>query len=146
MEYKSIVCPIDGSELTDKVIETAEYLSRLSGAGIILLNVVEKWYRAADMATDSPEWQNIHEEWLGQGRRLLDNAATKLKGMGVKHIETILADGDAAYEIVAAANKKNADLIIMATHRYSPVGKLFMGSVTSRVSKKSPCPILWLFE
>lgn len=40
----------------------------------------------------------------------------------------------------------SADLIVMATHRYSPVGKLFHGSITDKVTRKSPCPILWLFE
>lgn len=41
---------------------------------------------------------------------------------------------------------RSADLIVMATHRYSPIGKLFHGSITDKVTRKSPCPILWLFE
>lgn len=146
MEYRNIVCPVDGSELTDKVIDAAAYLSNISGAKIILLNVVEKWYRSEPLVTDSPEWQAIHEEWLSEGRKLLEEAAGKLRGKGVKHIETVLEDGDAAYEIVAVATQKNADLIVMATHRYSPIGKFFLGSITDRVSKKTPCPVLWLFE
>ncbi|TAN61179.1 universal stress protein [bacterium] len=146
MEFKNILCPIDDTELTDKVLDAAEYLGKLTDAKIILLNVVEKWYRSEPLVTDSEEWTAIHEGWLKEGRQLLAERAMKLKEKGIKHIETILEDGDAAYEIIATANQKRADLIIMATHRYSPVGKLFIGSVTDKVTKKSPCPVLWLFE
>ncbi|MFZ3090424.1 MAG: universal stress protein [Nitrospirota bacterium] len=146
MEYKNIICAIDGSELSNRVEETGAYISKLSGAKLILLNIVEKWYRSADVVTDSPEWGSIHEGWLKEGKSLLEKEAAKLREKGVKNIETVLRDGDAAHEIVALAVERNADIIIMATHRYSAVGKLFMGSVTDKVTRHSPCPVLWLFR
>ena len=42
MEYNNIICPVDGSELGDKTMEEAAYISKISGAKLILLNVVEK--------------------------------------------------------------------------------------------------------
>ncbi len=146
MDYKVIICPIDDSELREKAVETASYISKMSGAKLVLLNVVEKWYRSEPMVTDSPEWTAIHEEWLNEGRALLEREAGRLVESGVKNVETILSEGDAAHEIVAEAFKNKADLIIMATHRYSSAGKFFMGSVTDRVTKKAPCPVLWIFK
>lgn len=146
MQYNNIVCPVDGSELGDKALEEAAYISKISGAKLILLHVVERWYRSAHLATDSTEWQAIHEGWLNEGQELLEKEVARLKAGGVKSIETILRDGDASYEIVAAAAERKADLIVMASHRYSPVGKLFMGSIIDKVSKKSPCPVLWVFK
>jgi len=146
MDYKLIICPIDDSELREKAVEVASYLSKISGAKLILLNVVEKWYRSEPMVTNSPEWTSIHEEWLNEGRGLLEKEAKRLVESGVKNVETILSEGDAAHEIVAEAFKNKADLIVMATHRYSSAGKFFMGSVTDRVTKKSPCPVLWVFR
>lgn len=146
MQLRNIVCPIDGSELTGKVLNAAAYFSKVSDARIILVNVVERWYKAQPLVTDSKEWQAIHEGWLKEGKDLLEKEASTLKKMGVKHVDTVLSDGDAAYEIIALANERGADLIVMATHRYSPVGKLFHGSITDKVTRKSPCPILWLFE
>ena len=146
MEYKSILCPIDGSELSEKVEDAGVYLSKISGAKLILLNVVEKWYRSAHLVTDSTEWQNIHTNWLNEGRGILEKEAAKLKEKGVKDVEMVLRDGDAAHEIIALAMEQRADLIIIATHRYSPVGKFFMGSVTDKVTKSSPCPVLWVFK
>lgn len=145
MKYKTIICPIDGSDTTDAAIEQAAYMSKATDAKLILVNVIEKWYRSQGLVTDSAEWQTIHDEWLSEGRELLEKTAKSLKAKGVKHLETSLREGDAAYEIVAVALERNADLIVMATKRYSPVGKLFAGSLTDKVTRKAPCPILWVF-
>ncbi|MCR4287298.1 MAG: universal stress protein, partial [Deltaproteobacteria bacterium] len=118
MQLRNIVCPIDGSELTGKVLNAAAYLGKVSDARIILVNVVERWDKAQPLVTDSKEWQAIHEGWLKEGKELLEKEAGKLKKMGVKHVDTVLSDGDAAYEIIALANERSADLIVMATHRY----------------------------
>ncbi|HBR18118.1 MAG: hypothetical protein A3G39_03630 [Deltaproteobacteria bacterium RIFCSPLOWO2_12_FULL_43_16] len=146
MEYKNIICPVDGSELGDRAMEEAAYISKVSGAKLILLNVVEKWYRSADVVTDSPEWQEIHEKWLNEGSELLKKEEARLKKEGINNIESVLRDGDASHEIIALATERRADLIVMSSHRYSPVGKIFMGSITDRVTKKSLCPVLWVFK
>lgn len=146
MDYNNILCPTDGSELSDKALEQAAYISKISGARLLLLHVVEKWYRSAHLVTDSDEWDKIHVEWLKEGENLLEKQVDKLQGMGAKNVETLLRDGDAAYEIIAAAIERKADIIVMASHRYSPIGKLFMGSVTDKVTQKAPCPVLWVFK
>jgi len=146
MAYRNIICPIDGSELGNKALEEAIYISKATGARLILLHVVEKWYQSAHLVTDSEEWQLIHNDWLKKGRELLDSELVKVKEKGSKDVETVLRDGDAAYEIIATAVESKADLIIMASHRYSPIGKLFMGSVIDNVTKRAPCPVLWVFK
>lgn len=146
MEYRSIVCPIDDSKLSEKAEETAAYLSKLSSARLILLHVVEKWYKSLYMATDSRDWNKLHNKWLDEGRDLLKREEEKLRKVGVINIETALRDGDAVYEIVALATERRSDLIVMATHHYTTVGKIFMGSITDRVTKIAPCPVLWIFE
>jgi len=46
----------------------------------------------------------------------------------------------------AALSERAADIIVMATHRYSRIGKIFYGSVVDKVTKHSPCPVLWVFK
>ena len=145
MEYNTIVCPLDGTELSEKSLKHAAYISKISGAKIVLLHVMEKWNRAGHVTTDSSEWETIHKDWLNEGRIVLTAGAEKLRDLGASHVDTLLREGDAAHEITAVAEEKHADLIIMSTHRYSPIGKLFSGSITDNVSRKSPCPVLWVF-
>lgn len=146
MEYTNIICPVDDTGIADAAQRQAAYLSKLSGCKLTLLHVVEKWYRSQQVATHSNEWEKLHDDWLRQGRDLLQREAEKVKGYGAAHIDTVLRDGDAAHEIVATAFETRASMIVMATHRYSPLGKIFIGSVTDRVSRKAPCPVLWVFS
>lgn len=145
MEYRNIICPIEDTDLSKRGEETAAYLSKLSGGRLILLHVVEKWYKSSAVSTDSKEWNSLHNEWLEEGRQLLKDVEEKLRKDGVKNIESVLKDGDPASEIVALAKKRQSDILVMATHHYSPVTKLFMGSVIDEVTRKAPCPILWIF-
>jgi nucleotide-binding universal stress UspA family protein len=145
MEYKTIICPIDGTELSEKALKHSAYLSKVSGAKIVLLHITEKWHRAGHLVTNSPEWETIHKEWLEEGRAILTNGAETLRALGASHVDTMLREGDASHEIVAMAEENKADLIIMSTHRYSPIGKLFAGSITDNVTRKAPCPVLWVF-
>lgn len=146
MEYRSIVCPVDGSESSNKGVETAGYLSKCSGGRLILLHVVEKWYRSSAVSTDSKAWNDLHNEWLNDGRELLKKEEERLRKDGVKNIETVLREGEAAYEIIATAKERHADIIVMTTHRDTTVTKFFMGSLIDQVTRKVHCPVLWVFE
>lgn len=145
MGYKNIICPVDGSELGDRALDEAIYLTKISGATLILLYVSEKALKTALMS-DSKEWDAIREGWLAEGRELLLKEKAKVEEAGVKNIEQVLRDGEVSNEIVAEAFEKGADIIVMASHRYSPVGKLFHGSIIDQVTKRSPCPVLWVFK
>ncbi len=146
MEYKTVICPVSDPELLDAAVKQASYICKISGAKLILLNVVEKWYRSADVVSDSAEWQHIHEEWLNKGREILEKVRHELKEQGLNKVEVVLREGDAAHEIIAQALENRADLIIMVSHRYSPIGKFFMGGIIDKVSKHAPCPVMWVFK
>ncbi len=51
-------------------------------------------------------------------------------------------DGGAFYEIMQAAKKESADLIIMGTHGRTGLDHLILGSTAENVVRKSPCPVL----
>ena len=143
MEYRIILCPIDDvPELSDMSVDTAAYISKLAGARIILLHVGEDWYRSQPVTTGSREWAAIHKEWLDKGRMLLTNAEARVRETGVNNVETVLAEGDPAHEIIAEAKKRKADLIVMATERHSRIEKFFIGSITDRVTRNTPCSVL----
>lgn len=142
MEYRIILCPINVPELSDAGVDAAAYLSKLSGGRLILLHVVEAWYRSQSVTTDSREWSAIHKVWLDEGRLLLKNAETRARETGVNNVETVLAEGDTAHEIIAEAKKRRADLIVLATEHHSRIENFFIGSVTDRVTRNTPCSVL----
>jgi nucleotide-binding universal stress UspA family protein len=51
-------------------------------------------------------------------------------------------EGSPFYEIIQHAKEKNVDLIVMGTHGHSGLAHVLLGSVTEKVVRKSPCPVL----
>src|SRR3972149_779859 len=106
MEYRIILCPIETPEISEKWVDAASYLSKLSGARLILLHVVENWYRSEAVTTDSPEWAAIHQEWLDEGSKLLNDAEAQARKTRILDLGTVLKEGDIAHEIDAEAKKR----------------------------------------
>lgn len=63
---------------------------------------------------------------------------------GRKHCFVHIAEGSAAREIVALAEKQKVDLILMPSHNYSRVENLLIGSVTSKVVERAHCSVMVL--
>ncbi len=57
-------------------------------------------------------------------------------------IKTMVAAGNAADEILKAANDIKADLIAMSTHGRSGLRRLAFGSITEKVIRGSTVPML----
>jgi nucleotide-binding universal stress UspA family protein len=67
----------------------------------------------------------------------------RLAGTGVDHeVVHTIGGRDASEEILAVAEERRADLIVIGLRRRSPVGKLLLGSTAQRVLLDAPCPVL----
>ena len=55
--------------------------------------------------------------------------------------EALTPMGHTADEIATAAEEKNADLVISATHGRSGLKRFVLGSVTERLMRTLPCPL-----
>jgi hypothetical protein len=51
-------------------------------------------------------------------------------------------EGKAFLEIVAVAQERGSDLIVISTHGYSGLKRVFMGSTVERIVRHAPCPVL----
>ncbi|MCC6600440.1 MAG: MFS transporter [Crocinitomicaceae bacterium] len=141
--YKRIIYPVGGnSELADVATKQAAYLSKATGAHLTLLFVEDKSIGLGALASDSSEWTKIRNQWVEEGEKILDVEEIRLANLGVKKIEKIIRHGFVSDEVVALARETKADLILLASQKKSPIGKLFMGSHTYSIFTKTPCPII----
>jgi NNP family nitrate/nitrite transporter-like MFS transporter len=141
-KYRNIIYPVGNSELAEQARIQAAYIAKKTDSNLVLLYVNEKFHSTGVLSTDSPQWTAIREGWINEGKELLLTEAKKLKEMGVTNIEPMFGQGDVASEIVTIAKEKNAELIILASHKASPIGKLLMGNRTHEIFLETPCPIL----
>jgi len=51
-------------------------------------------------------------------------------------------EGTPFYEIVRFAQEQDIDLIVMGTHGHTGLAHMLLGSVTEKVVRRAPCPVL----
>ena len=98
------------------------------------LEMVSTAYEAGPLSIPIPD-----DVLSDVGNLLLDNARQRAEAKGVKDISTHIVDGAPADKIVAAAEKENADMIVMGSRGLGKVAGILMGSVSQKVSHLSEC-------
>ncbi len=61
---------------------------------------------------------------------------------GEMRVFSEVRDGDAAHNILQAANDWSADLIVLGAHRFTGVGRVLLGSATDSVVSNAACSVL----
>jgi nucleotide-binding universal stress UspA family protein len=154
IQYSAILVPHDGSELSDKALGHACYLSKLSGAEIIILTVIEhvKNTDSSALTATFKEGPDKSNEKLGitlEGglKEMVDEKIRLCKQSGVKSQISykIQTDKPPYDEIISLSEEKNVDLIVMASIRISSSIKVF-GSITRKIIDNAKKPVLVIYE
>ena len=74
-------------------------------------------------------------------QKRLHRVVGQARGLGVR-ANGLLQDGIPYQQIVKTARSKHADMIVMATHGWTGLLRILLGSVASRVVMLAPCPVL----
>jgi nucleotide-binding universal stress UspA family protein len=76
-------------------------------------------------------------------KEALDRVRARLKESGIVYeIEQEVRGRDAAEEVVDAASRLTASLLVIGMRRRTPTGKLITGSSAQRILLDAPCPVL----
>lgn len=145
--YERILVATDGSPLSDKAVEHALNLAKLSGAAVVALKVVPRYprsYLEGGATVDNTEIKRIEAQWAEQAQEVLNKIKAEGKALGVS-IKTSVAKSDLIAEsIISSAEKQKADLIVMASHGRKGIKRLLLGSETQHVLTHSQVPVLVL--
>jgi universal stress protein A len=139
---KRMMVPTDFSPASDIAFTYAVDMAAREGSTLHLLHVLDE----GSFATAYPD--GFYVELPGVRAQLTDDAKARLVGMAAQCAEanveatTELAVGRAARVIVEAATTRGTDLIVIGTHGRSGFAHLMLGSVTERVVRTAPCPVL----
>jgi nucleotide-binding universal stress UspA family protein len=124
MMFRHILVPLDGSAVSAAVLPVAVLLARTDEARVTLVRVAELGSR-----------EDVAPVLAGEAERLRDAGL---------QVETRVRWGDAAAEIVETAREESADLIVMATHGRTGLGRQLLGSVADSVMQRWRLPLLLL--
>ncbi len=71
------------------------------------------------------------------GDLILNDAKQRAASKGVEEVSAHIADGPPAETIIAAAEKENADMIVIGSRGLGSIAGLFMGSISHKVNHLS---------
>jgi nucleotide-binding universal stress UspA family protein len=134
--YGRILVPLENSRWDKIILAHVGRLARIHASELILIHVADGF------AARNLEQLDLREsEEMRIDRAYLDECAQALKADGHR-VDAILACGDPAKEIAAAAEREQCDLIAMSTHGHRFLGDLLYGSVADSVRHRSMVPVL----
>jgi len=146
--FERILVPLDGSKVGEAALPVIEQLidklaaeTKVEITLIGVITLLRHWVVVGEAS--APVSYTEEELKLIKGRvaNNLANVGEAIKKRNVT-IKTIVATGNAADEILKAADEINADLIAMSTHGRSGLRRLAFGSVTDKVLHGTHIPVL----
>ena len=139
---KTILAPVDFSEVTGDVVAEAGRLARALQTQVRLLHVIAPPVIVNEYA---PEMSRVSEEEALNTGSALDAWKLRLIGNdGNQQVDTALVFGPPVASILEEAARCGAEMIIMGSHGHTALYDILVGSTTGGVLHKAKCPVVVL--
>ena len=146
---KRILAPTDLSELSQAGVRYALNLAKAVGAEVTVYHAVNYeellWYgekmreKIATDSTSGPPY-SVLEKYETALTQFLKTHFSELTSSVKVHAKVELGKPDE--NIVEEAKKEKTDLIVISTHGRTGLSHILLGSVTEKVVRHAPCPVL----
>jgi nucleotide-binding universal stress UspA family protein len=136
--YQRILVAVENSEADRTILAHVARLAKLTGAELLLVHVADGW-----AARHFDDLKLRESEEMKSDRVYLEELKRDLSSQGFT-VETRLARGDPATELIKAATDQNADLIAMSTHGHRFISDVLLGATADRVRHLVKIPVLLL--
>ena len=143
--FKHILIPVDGSEFSDRAMDAGVRFAKSINARITGFiaepNYIQPSY--SELMTRQAESVEAYENRTRQhAEAALNRLGSRAHAEGVEFAVSSAQSSVPSEAIIAAAEEKGCDLILMASHGRHGLDKLIHGSVTSDVMTHTRIPVL----
>ena len=134
--YARILVPLEHSPADETILGHVRMLAQHLGSALVLIHVADGWVARNIKELDLRESEEMRED-----RLYLEEICERLQGEGLD-VDAVLAGGDPAKEIAAAAEREGCDLIAMATHGHRLLDDVMHGSTATALRHATKIPVL----
>jgi nucleotide-binding universal stress UspA family protein len=138
---KHVLTATDGSDGAARAVALAAVLAHRFGAGLSIMTVGNDLMDGGAKKLASSEGDLGTALDLIMDRTLLEARASAQR-LGMTNVETHAAWGDPAVAIIEAAERGNADAIVIGRRGRGRLAGLLLGSVSQKVVTLAPCPVV----
>lgn len=137
-----ILVPTDFSKFSQAALTYAVAFAEKFDAELYLLHVVQDLALfIPDAVAVTPPILPPVEQFATAAREAMERAVDDNKLHHLKVFKEV-REGTPFFEIIRYAREKDIDLIVLGTHGHSGLAHVLLGSVTDKVVRKAPCPVL----
>jgi nucleotide-binding universal stress UspA family protein len=147
--YKKILVPLDGSELAECALNHVKTLFQDGPAGeVVLLNVVVveiPWGEikgVEDGRAATFDYDGLKKAFMDKSRKYLTRVKSRFASAGIDVKTKTIESNGASQAIIDYAQENGVELIVIATHGYTGMKKMMLGSVALKVLHGSNVPVL----
>ncbi len=137
--YRTILVPLDGSPRAERILPHVEAVAA-PGATLIFLEVLEALPPHAEAWAPST-YAEAAAHRAGEVISYVETLAATYRGRGFQ-CRGITVAGPIVATVLAIAAREDADLIAMASHGRTGLGRVFYGSVAAGVLHRADRPLL----
>jgi universal stress protein A len=140
LNFNHLLAPTDFSPNSEKAVDYAVQLARRLGAKLTLLHVVPE-PTAVDYSMEGFSVQDI-QGWQEEAKIKLAEQLARAQ-LEYKDVDAVRLNAlHPRDEIVRAATRLAADLLILSTHGYTGWKHILFGSDAEKILEHAPCPAL----
>jgi len=142
MKARRVLHPSDFSPASRAAFRRAVAIAKAERAELLIVHAtVPVIPQAGDGFVPANVYDDIERAIRDDARQRLDKLVATAKAAKIR-VRSLLLDGTPAEQIVRAARKHRADLIVIGTHGRTGLARVLLGSVAARVVGTAPCPVL----
>jgi nucleotide-binding universal stress UspA family protein len=145
--YQHLFVPVDGSELSERAMDSSIALAKQLGAritGFVVEPDAPLSIASGPPAAFAARLQAHDDNNVQHAAKLLGRFEDRARVAGVSFTGTHAVSGAVDQAIIDAADKSGCDMIVMVTHGRGPMGELIFGSHTKAVISRSKLPLFVL--
>jgi nucleotide-binding universal stress UspA family protein len=136
--YRRILVAVENSAADRTILSHVSELAKLTGAELLLVHVADGW-----AARHFDDLKLRESEEMKSDRAYLEQLRAELMSRGFR-VDTKLAMGDPATELIRASEERGVDLIAMSTHGHRFLSDIIRGATADRVRHLVKVPVLLL--
>jgi nucleotide-binding universal stress UspA family protein len=143
--HKRILLPTDGSKNAERAGEYAISLADLSGADIIVLNVIDTYYLNAITQPDVRE--SVDEELRASVKKAIERFEEKIEENKCNgtcqnvNFKILIKEGKPADVILKTIDEEEIDQVIIGKSGKHGLERFLLGNTTERVLKEAKVPV-----
>jgi nucleotide-binding universal stress UspA family protein len=141
IEIKKILFPLDLTENSSKILPYVLSISEKYNSLIYLLHVVQDLNKWGKLYVPHPSMDKFQEEAIESAKKAMDTVCEN-QLQSCPNFQKRVVSGDTVDEILKVIESEEIDLLIIGTHARKGLEHTIFGSVTEKVVKQSPVPVL----